>query len=51
MTNGVATLCAAVAALVVTLLMVRLGGQFIAGHAIRFTRRFAERIKDYRDDA
>ncbi|AGA28400.1 hypothetical protein [Singulisphaera acidiphila] len=49
MTDGIVVLAAALAALIGALLLVRLGGQFAAGHALRITKRFVQRLQDDRD--
>lgn len=45
MTNGIPSLCAAVAAIIVACLIVRLGGQFAVGHTIRANRWFRDRSR------
>lgn len=51
MTNGPDTFWAGLLATIAGCWLVRVTGEFIAGYALRFTRRFDERIKEYRDDA
>jgi hypothetical protein len=45
MTDGIPSLCAAAAAFIVACLIVRLGGEFAAGHAIRANRWFRDRSR------
>lgn len=43
MTNGIPALAAAAAAIIVACLIVRMGGEFGAGHAIRANRWFRDK--------
>jgi len=45
MTNGISTLSAATACLIVACLLVRLVGQFVVGHTFRVNRWFRDRSR------
>ncbi|SIN70837.1 hypothetical protein SAMN05444166_0298 [Singulisphaera sp. GP187] len=47
MTNGISTLCAAIASFLVACLIVRLVGQFVAGHTLRVNRWLRDRSRSH----